>query len=308
MGRIRSLAVGGLRIAGGLVFRALLATPKRQLNILRWTRGREFRHVHGVGVAWLDSHFGLIERGAPWLHRVGSDVWDFCTGGVQPFFRLEGGSRAGARCIREVTAVYGFDGTLLPLLRSLDQALPPAGWNLGTPALPQSWADLDPGYAATAEKLARHRTRWMTDRRVNPTWRPAEALDYPPDGEGTPPWGQPPLTPRMRVTWSSRGQATGWLGDPNKKRPTTREYVAVEVSESGVRELLEEALARYEHALTVTIKLAYYSNPNARAWRHRVPRNILPTRPGHWPRSEGENQKANLASGQLSAREHGSAP
>jgi hypothetical protein len=228
----------------------------------------------------MDSHFELIERGAPWLHRVGSDVWDFCRGGVQPFLRLEGGFSAGAGCIREVTAVYGFDGLLLPLLRSLDQALPPTGWDMSELAVRQTWRDLDPDSAATAEGLARHRTRWMIDRRVNLTWRPTEGLGYPPDGEGTPPWGQPPLTPHMRVMWSSRGQETGWRGDPNKKQPTTRGYVAVEASESGVPELLEEALARYEHALTATIHLAYYSNPNARAWRHRMPRYILPTRPG----------------------------
>jgi hypothetical protein len=274
---IRSLAASGVRIVGRPAFLALLAMPRRQLNMPRWTRGREFRHLHAVSVAWMDSHFELIERGAPSLQRVGSDVWDFCRGGVQPFFRLEGGFAAGAGCIREVTVAYGFDGRLVPLLRSLDQALPPAGWKLGTPALPQSWADLDPDYAATTEKLARHRTRWMLDRRVNLTWGPTEALGYPPDGEGTPPWGRPPLTPHMRVTWSSRGQDTGWRGDPNKQRPTTRGYVAVEVSESGVVQMLAAALARYEHALTVTINLAYYSNPNARAWRHRIPRYLVPT-------------------------------
>ena len=133
---------GALRFVGALLFRALTVTPRRQLNLARWTRSREFRHLHGVSVAWLDSHFESIERGAPWLHRVGSDVWDFCKGGVQPFFRLSGGFSAGASCIREVTAVYGFDGPLTPRLRSLDQAMPPAGWEMGTRALRQTWTDL----------------------------------------------------------------------------------------------------------------------------------------------------------------------
>jgi len=146
------------------------------------------------------------------------------------------------------------------------------------PALPQWWANLDPDYAATTETLARHRTRWMLDRRVDLKWGPTEALGYPPDGEGTPPWGRPPLTPRMLVTWCSRGQETGRRGDPNKQRPTSRGYVAVEVSESGVVQMLAEVLARYEHALTVTIRLAYYSNPNARVWRHRIPHYLIPTR------------------------------
>jgi hypothetical protein len=55
----------------------------------------------------------------------------------------------------------------------------------------------------------------------------------------------------------------------------------VEVSESDVVELLDRALARRDHALTVTIHLAYYSNPSPRGWRHRIPRYFLPARPGH---------------------------
>lgn len=258
------------------MLRAPVAMPRRQLNILRWTRGREFRQVHAVSVAWMDSHFELLERGAPWLNRAGRDVWDFCSGGVQPFFRLQGGHSAGVGCSRKVTAVYGFDGHLVPLLRSLDQALPPAGWKLGSRALPQSWADLDPGRAATAQKLAGHRTRWMVSRQVNLTWQPTEELGYPPDGAGTPPWGRQLLAPRMRVSWASRGQATGWRTDPNSQRPTTRGYVAVEVSEAGVVSLAEQTLDGYEHALTVTISLQYYSNPNARARRHRIPHYLLP--------------------------------
>jgi hypothetical protein len=78
------------RFAGALLF----DPPRRQLNLARWTRGRKFRHLHSVSVAWMDSHFELIERGAPWLHRVGGDVWDFCKGGVEPFFRFTPGAAA----------------------------------------------------------------------------------------------------------------------------------------------------------------------------------------------------------------------
>jgi hypothetical protein len=278
---MRSLAAGGARMAGRTVFRALLATPRRQFNLPRWTGRREFGELHGDTVAWLDSHFGLIEEAAPWLRRTGSDVWDYCRGGVSnQFLRLEGGSGAGVGCVREVTAVYGFDGRLLSHLRSLDQALTPAGWKLGTPALPQSWADLDPDSAATAEGLARHWTRWMIDRRVNLTWGPTGALTYPPGGEGTPPWGRPPLAPQMRVMWTNRGESTGWRVDSNKARGETQNYLPLEVSESHVPDLLGQTLSEYEHALTMTINLAYYSNPDARLHRHRVPRYIVPTRTG----------------------------
>jgi hypothetical protein len=270
-----------LQFVAALVLRALIGAPRRQFDLPRWTGGREFGGLHATSVAWLDGHFEVIERGAPWLHRVGTDVWDFCKGGVSnPFLRFTSGFSATAGCVREVTAVYGFDGPLTARLRSLDQALPAGGWEMTGLALRQTWQDLDADRAAAAQGLTMHRTRWMTDRRVNLGWRPTAALGYPPGGQGTPPWGQPPLTPRMRVTCSSRGQETGWGRDPNKARDTSRNYLALEASETGVPELLEEALAGHEHALTVTIHLAYYSNPDARARPHRIPRHLFPTQPG----------------------------
>ena len=261
------MAAGLLRFVGAPLAGVLTGAPRRQLNLPRWTGGREFRHVHAASVAWMDSHFELIERGAPWLRRVGSDVWDYCRGAVMPFFRLTPGFSATAGCTREVTAVYGCDDPLIPRLRTLGQALPPAGWELGTAALPQTWMDLDPDRAAAAEGLASHRTSWMTDRQVTLSWRPTEALDFPPDGEGTPPWQRPPLTPHMRVTWSSRGQATGWRPDPGKTSGATLNYLPLEVSQAHVPDLLDQALARYDHALTVTIILPYYSNPTRRRGR-----------------------------------------
>jgi hypothetical protein len=257
--------VAAVQVAGRAFLRVLVAMPGRQLNILRWTRGREFRQVHAVSVAWMDSHFELLERGAPWLNGAGRDVRDFCSGGVRPFFRLEGGHGAAVRCSRRVTAVYGFDGQLVPLLRSLDQALRPAGWNLGTRALPQSWADLDPGRALTAQKLARHRTRWMVDRQVNLTWQPTEGLATRRTVRERHPGAGSCWRQVSGFRGPPRGQATGWHEDPNRQRPATRGYVAVEVSDAGVVRLLEQALDRYEHALTVTVSLRDYSNPNARA-------------------------------------------
>jgi hypothetical protein len=79
-------------------------------------------------------------------------------------------------------------------------------WELSDRARRQSWADLDPGAAAAANGLARHKMGWMTDRQVNLTWRPTVDLDYPQEAERMRPWGQPPLEPRMRVTWSIRRQ------------------------------------------------------------------------------------------------------
>lgn len=172
-----------------------------------------------------------------------------------------------------MTAVYGFDGPLIVRIRSLDEAIPPAGWEMPGAARP-SWKDLD-GTASAQGKVS-HRTRWMADRRVTLRWQPTAALGYPPGGEGTPPWGRMLLAPSMWVTWSSRGQEKGWRRDPNKTRSTNRNYLAVEISEAEVPELLDEALAGHEHALTITLHLAYYSNPNAKAWPHRIPHYLLP--------------------------------
>jgi hypothetical protein len=57
--------------------------------------GREFADLHDASVAWLEQHFQVIEQGAPWLQRIGSDVWDFCKGGVSsPFLRMTPGHSA----------------------------------------------------------------------------------------------------------------------------------------------------------------------------------------------------------------------
>jgi hypothetical protein len=42
--------------------------------------------------------------------------------------------------------------------------------------------------------------------------------------------------------------------------------------------LEDHALAAREHTVAVNISLGYYSNPNVKALRHRIPRYWLPTR------------------------------
>lgn len=278
---MRRFAGALLSLVSAPVLYFLFNAPRRQVNLQRWTRSREFRNMHDIGVAWLDSHFELIEHNAPWLHEVGRDVEDFCEGIVKPFLTFAPGPRANAGCVRHVTAVYGFDGPLVPRLRTLGLAMPVVGWEMSDLAVRQSWMDLDPGGAANAIGPIQARTRWMIDRQVNLDWRPSPALDYPPRVEGMRPWGQPPLEPRMRVTWSSRRQEPVWLRNPHERRGATRNYLPLEVSERGVLELLDEALTRYEHALTVTIEFSYYSNPNSNAPPHRMPQHLIPTWPRH---------------------------
>jgi hypothetical protein len=283
-GGARSLPASGLRLVIAPLLRALVGYPRRQFDLPRWTRGSEFGGLHAAAVAWLDGHFEAIELRAPWLQRVGSDVWDFCKGGVSnPFLRIQPGSTATARCVREVSVVYGFDGPLIARLRSLDEAIPAAGWEMRGAVRP-SWADLDgahmDGTGIAAGRVSRQ-TRWMADRHVSLRWHPTGAVGYPPGGEGMPPWGESRLTPSMRVSWHSRGQERRDRRDPNRDREPTRNYLPLEVSQAEVPGLLADALARHEHALRVTIHLAYYSNPNALARPHRIPRYLLPTQPGH---------------------------
>jgi hypothetical protein len=281
MDDLLSLATGALRRVGGPLFTALalLAETRRQFNLPRWTRRREFRDLHGSAVAWLDSHFELIEGGAPWLHLIGRDVRDSCRGRVRGVtLSLTPQRKASVACARAVTAVYGFDGPWIARLHSLDQALPAAGWEMTGLAVRQRWQDPDPDAAATAQGVAKHRKRWMTDRQVGLAWQPTVALGFPIGAERMRPWGRPPLAPRMRVTWSGREEGTAWSTIPGRTRGATRNYLPLEVSEFGAPELLEQALARHERALTVTIDLSYYSNPEARVRGHRVPRYVLPTR------------------------------
>lgn len=256
----------------------LLTGARRQFNLPRWTGRREFRDVHSTAVTWLDSHFELIEDGAPWLNAVGRRIRDFCTGRVRGWEFTIGSVpvKATAGCRRQVTAVYGFDGPLTERIRSLGQALPAAGWELSRW---QAWQDFDPATAAAAVGLrAQSRVSWMTDRTVGLTWQPTEALSLPANLERMRPAGRPPLTPTMRVSWASRGQRIGWVGHVPEPGTATRNFLPIEVNDARVPDLVDQALARCEHALAVTIDLSYYTNPNPRAWFGGVPRYLLPTR------------------------------
>ena len=96
----------------------------------------------------------------------------------------------------------------------------------------------------------------MADRQVDLAWQPTVALGFPIGAERMRPWGRPPLAPSMGVTWPRPEEGTAWGTIQGRTRGATRNYLPLEVSESGAPELLEQALARHEHALTVTIRLS----------------------------------------------------
>lgn len=248
----RPLPLRALKAISRMVWVVLVS--RRQLNLPRWVRGHTFADLHSVMVAWLDSHFAMVERSAPWLHRVGSDVWDYCKGSVHSPVDISFAPRvrASAGCVRDVIVVYGFDGDLPERIRQLVKALSAAGWGRMRPH-----PDGD-GYTTLS-------------------WRPNAELSCPPGMEGVPPWGGPALDPHMWLSWSSQGQATRLRQDPNRALSSSRNYLAVESTGTEYWKLPDEALNHHNHTLAVHIRLAYYSNLNPLARRCRIPRYLLPT-------------------------------
>jgi hypothetical protein len=254
--RWRKLAVGVVDLGAIPVILVLSVIPRRQFNLPRLVRSREFKVIRDESTTWLDRHFELIEQGAPWLHRIGRDVWDTCNGSVPSpsLFDFAPKARPGVGCRRAVTTVYGFDGqeTGIP---PVAQAFSVAGWEIRRIA----------GGATLA------------------AWRPGEGIGYPSYGEGMPPWGgKPIIAPEMRVSWLSSGEGTTATRDPNRMHRVTRNYLPLENTKIQLSELLKEALWHHGNAMYVTISFGYYWNPWARGFRHRVPRYLLPTRLAPW--------------------------
>ena len=238
----------------------------------------EWGYVQGIA-----PHFEQLDANTPWLDRIGTDLWDYCQGFARPP-GLDPGSRVNAQCARVTTVVYGFDSPLLAKLDMLGETLFAAGWgkikNVRRDGRPveQFWVALN------GEEILERKDRDFRSRSINPQWRPNEKLGRPACMEGTPPWGRIPLSPNISVVCVSRGQ-TGHVPPPDhvgdRTRGASRNYLLLDNNEVELHALEEDALQSHEHALTVTIHLAYYTNPNARARPHRIPRYLLPTQPCH---------------------------
>jgi hypothetical protein len=251
---------------------------RRQPNLRRLVRRPSFRQWRVVSAQWLERHFELIEASSPGLERMGAELCDYCRGGAS-WRGLEPGFPATAGCARSVTVVYGFDGRLLAMLDVLGEALFAAGWGKlknerrGAGPVEQLWVPL------TGQELVERRDSDFRARIVYPQWRPNSTLGRPAVMEGTPPWGSPPLSPRMSVSCVSRGQEwrAGPADDVGSARHAPRNFLLLEKSEVEQRGLEDHALATHEHAVAVNIRLGYYSNPNVKAAPHRIPRYWLPT-------------------------------
>ncbi|MBF9069953.1 hypothetical protein [Streptacidiphilus fuscans] len=233
---------------------------RRQFNLPRWTSRQVFVAQRAIVVAWLDSHFAALEHGAPWLHRVGSDVWDYCSGLVPSPFQgnlFEPRRFASLGCDRGVIAVYGFDGDLTERLNQLREALSAAGWER-TVWRSRAWVPSDSGQAFS--------------------WRPTAALSYPPGPDGRLSSERLRRAPSLWVSWCSRGQATSLQQHAHRTRHSTRNRLVLESSATEPGELPDAALEKHDHALAVYLNFRY-PDLDSPARRRREPRYLLPTRP-----------------------------
>jgi hypothetical protein len=265
--------------AGKALLGLIMGTPRRQPNLRRLARRGSFQKLHSVSSQWLERHFQLIEADAPWLDRVGTELWDYCRGAARPP-GLNPGFRVSAVCTRALTAVYGFDGPLLEKLDMLGEALFSAGWgkikNVRRDGRPveQFWV------ALTGDDILGPRNSDFGPRSIQPQWRPNKMLSRPVGMEGTPPWGTLPLSPDMSVEFVSpddtRQRPPDHVG--NTIRDAPRNYLLLDSSGADQRAPASDGHGSHDHAVAVSIDLDYYSNPNAKALQHRIPRYWLPTR------------------------------
>jgi hypothetical protein len=277
--RPRMPRVGEGFCAAGITLLGRVMGMRRQPNLRRLVRRRSFQQLHAVSVEWMERHFELIDASAPGLERIGTEVRDWCRGSAR-WLGLEPGFPATAGCGRSLTVVYGFDGRLLTVLDVLGEAVFAAGWGKlknerrGSRPVRQLWV------ALTGQELVEHMDSEFSARVVYPEWRPNSVLGRPAGMEGRPPWGKPPLSPRMSVSCVSRGQGRRVMPTDHLDiaRRAPRNYLLLEKSEVEQQALEDHALAAHEHAVAVNITLSYYSNPNVKARPHRIPRYWLPTR------------------------------
>jgi hypothetical protein len=138
---------------------------RRQPDLRRLVRRRDFQQLRAVSAEWMERHFQLIEASAPGLERIGTDVRDQCRGSAR-WRGLEPGFPATAGCGRSLTVVYGFDGPLLAMINVLGEALFAAGWGKlrnerrGSRPARQSWV------ALTGQELVERRDSDVSARRV----------------------------------------------------------------------------------------------------------------------------------------------
>ena len=97
-------------------------------NLGRFTRSAGFGQLQTAAAAWVGQNFELIENGAPWLDRAGCWVLDRCETGLDSRPLVIPRDPPRLLCTREVTVVYGLDGSLASRLADLAAVLGTMGW------------------------------------------------------------------------------------------------------------------------------------------------------------------------------------
>jgi hypothetical protein len=263
--RVRRGAAAALWWPAGMAVAALyvavMASPRRVPDLVRFTRSAEFGQLQGAAAAWLDQSWELIDAGAPWLDRVGGQVFDRCETSLQTRAFSIPRDPPRLTCERGITVVYGLDGSLGGRLAELAAALPAAGWDTTR---------------STGPDLDRKPAIWGV------SWSPGTGVPLPAVLETMPPEHRRPLHLHMRISWVSRGDWLGQMSAGQAGPPAaTATYRPVEITGTDPEQLAAQALARHEHAIAISVLVPYYQNANVNAQPYRLRRKALPAWESH---------------------------
>jgi hypothetical protein len=251
-----------LLVIAGLPFMVFLFIinfwPRWVPDLARFTRGAGFRQLHAAWADWLNRNFELIESEAPWLDRAGSRVSDYCqTHQASIGGGLDWGSiprpPAMVRCKREVTAVYGFDGSLRDRLAGLSATIAAAGWE-------------ELSYATLLGELARR------EENGDSPGSPIVWVSWSFIGD----FGLLPAPSHvgMSTRWISRGQSAGQLGLPDTPASANAVCRPAGIAGADICDLAAQALASHEHALAIGLTAHYY--PNADTTDDHFRKRLIP--------------------------------
>jgi hypothetical protein len=243
--------------------------PRRPPDLRRLTRSAAFRTLDATAAAWSGEHFSRIEEAAPWLHRTGDHVLDFCTcaflvrqglAGIWPPAPWETHAR------RETTVLYGFDGDLAERLDALADALALAGWgtNSSPPrALPKSW--------------------WLSHSAVRAYWRLTAEFSCPPALERV--WGPDKrryVSVELSIGWADRldPEAHASVGPNMTWRPADLTaasplYQPVTLTGGDSAAVVQAGLLGSQYAHQVAIRVALDYLPSA-GFTRRIPKSVRP--------------------------------
>jgi hypothetical protein len=260
--RMRSGATAALwwpvGMAVAALYVAVMVSPRRVPDLARFARSAEFGELQRAAAAWLDQNRELIDRSTPWLDRIGAQVFDRCETSLETRGLKFPRDPPGLTCSRNLTIVYGLDGSLSGPLAELVAVVRAAGWGDTVFTRP------DPGDKPPI---------W------GGSWSPGAGIPLPSVLQTMPPQHRFPLEGflHMRVGWVSRGEWLGQMSLPSAgPLAATATYRPVEISGTDPEELAGQALAQHEHAIAISIEVPYYVDANVNAKPGRLRKRLLP--------------------------------